>query len=125
MIPHWSLEAEVRRQKFPNGGLCAKERSWLGLQFDICGTNFPWRKHQLDACNFLSRKLSKIYVTLGILYFSPTYIQIYGPYKLKQKYNIAKVKNIVDSFHYEKLNAATCCLLHIKLKPYSRPFFCT
>ena len=104
-IVHWYLEAEVRRPKSPNGRLCAKDRSWLGLQFDICGTNFPWRKHQLNACNFLKWKLSKIFVSLGILYFSPTYFRIYGPKNARKKYNIAKVKHILDNFHYKKLNA--------------------
>ena len=40
---HWSAEAEVRNEEYPNGGLCLKERSWRGLQFDVCVNNIPWR----------------------------------------------------------------------------------
>ena len=40
---HWSAEAEVRNEKSPNGRLCSKERSWRGLQFDVCVNNITWR----------------------------------------------------------------------------------
>ena len=43
---HWSLKAKGCFQKYLNGRLHAKERSWKGLQFGVCGNNISWRKHQ-------------------------------------------------------------------------------
>ena len=43
-IFHCSAEAEVCTQKFPNGRLCSKEKSWPRLQFDICVSFMSWRK---------------------------------------------------------------------------------
>ena len=55
---HWFPETEVRKQISLKEILCAKERSSLGLQFEICVTKFHWRK--LNAMSFTFHRLSPI-----------------------------------------------------------------
>ena len=52
-LSSFRVKAKGFFQKSLNGRLHAKERSWGGLQFGVCGDNIHWRKHQLNGFYFL------------------------------------------------------------------------
>ena len=83
--PYYSLKAKGCFQKSLNGRLHAKERSWRGLQFGVCGDNIHWRKHQFNRFNFLQLEWSKIFVTLAILYFCLVHVKPFKAINMQER----------------------------------------